>query len=77
MIISNLSDTVSKNDVAVSEQYDVGLECYAVHVSTGVIVIGASLSEPHTGELVVDFELYVCMYVCMYVTMCRMYGTWS
>ena len=25
--------------------------------------IGVSLSKPHTGELVVNFELYVCMYV--------------
>ena len=28
-----------------------------------IYIIGVSLSDPHTGELVVDFELYVCMYM--------------
>ena len=31
------------------------------HGLLGKPIIGASPSEPHTGELVVDFEMYVCM----------------
>ena len=38
------------------------------------LLIGASLSEPHTSELALQFFLYVCMYVCMVRTSYRMYS---
>ena len=37
----------------------------------GRVVIGASLSEPHTDETTPPRTMYVYIYVCLYRTSCR------